>query len=268
MNRALRHRPWLARLALAVALGACWPLPIASSQEPAEPPPARPFNARLGAGFGLGARDVSLPSITGERRLQTGIFPALDLELSAAQVLATHFVLGARLRYQTSLGLTGRETPYGGVTRETPLRAHHVEGGIEPAWRLGRSPDSVVLGLLLGYGARALRTESGLSVPDYTVHGPLVRLELLAPLGTRRVELRVAPELIAWVGASGALRAAGALDPVGFALGGEAALHVGIDALLGVELAYRGSRGIMHSALGGSFTDTEHFATLQLSLTY
>jgi hypothetical protein len=73
---------------------------------------------------------------------------------------------------------------------------------------------------------------------------------------------------MAWLSTSGALRAAGALDPAGVALGGEASLDIRIARGWGVALTYRGSRGSIPSALGGSLIDTEHFLTLQLALVY
>lgn len=244
------------------------PEATASSEPPAQPEITPPFRAALGAGLGIGLRDIGLPTPAGERRLQSGLFPALDVDLRAEHAAGEHFLLGVRMRYQTSLGLAGRETPYSGTTRESAMRVHHGELGVEPAFRLGRSADSVSIGMFAGWALRALRTETGLSVPDYSVHGPVARLELRVPLRGRDLSLRVAPELMAWLSTSGALRAAGALDPAGLALGGEASLDIGIARGWGVALTYRGSRGSIPSALGGSLVDTEHFLTLQLALIY
>jgi hypothetical protein len=230
--------------------------------------PEHGIAAQLGAGAGVGLRDVALPTSEGERRISTGLFPALDVALRADAELTGHALLGARFRYQTSIGMVGAETPYGGVPRETSLRSHHLELGAVPALRFTRSPRSVALGAFLGWSLRAVRSVVDLTLPDYTLHGPCARLELRAPLGTEAVVLRLSPELIAWLWASEDLRAAGALEHAGLALGGEASLHVQAGALLGIELSYRGSRGAIASRLGGELTDTEHYVTAQLTLAY
>lgn len=267
------HMAWA--FGLAIALSG----PVAHAQEgeapleapeelPVDPPVEQKLFAQLGAGLGVGLREIRLPTDAGERRIQSGIFPALDVDLRAAQLVSPVFLFGVRLRYQTSLGLVGRETPFAGVERETSMRLHHVEAGLEPALRLVRSRQSVVLGAFVGWSIRALRTESRLSIPDYSLHGPALRLELRVPLAGEAVMLRLAPELIVWLNASGALSDAGTLEPIGMAYGGEASLQAELAHGLALALAYRGSYGEIASALGGAFTDVEHFVTLQLALIY
>ena len=136
------------------------------------------ITAQLGAGAGVGLRDVSLTTAEGERRISTGLFPALDVDLRGDAKLSDHALLGARFRYQTSLGVVGTETPYGGVARETSLRSHHIELGVAPALRFTRSPQGVALAAFLGWSLRAVRSVVHLTLPDYTLHGPCARLEL------------------------------------------------------------------------------------------
>ena len=221
----------------------------------------------LSAGLGGGERSVALPTDEGMRKIETGLFPALDVLLRADARFDAQSQLGLHLRYQTSLGITGSELRPGRVERTSPARTHHLDAGLVPALCFTSSPDSVVLGVFIGWGFRSFSTVVPLTVPSYTLHGPMARLELRVPIEGDSVALTVRPEVFAWVWATDELRAVGAIDEEGVALGGEVGLDVRLSAELRLALSYRESHGGIATGFG-TFTDVERFGSLQLMLVY
>jgi len=237
-------------------------------EEQAEPelePPT--LQGALSVGLGVGQRGVALPSGEGVRTIETGLFPALDVLVRADGRFDPHSQLGLHLRYQTSLGISASEMRPGRVERSTSARTHHLDAGLVPAVRFTDTPDSVVLGVFIGWGFRSFSTVVPLSVPSYTLHGPMARLELRVPINGDLVALTVRPEVFAWLWQTDELRELGAIDQEGIAFGVEAGLDVRLSERLRLALSHRESHGSIGTGFG-TFTDVERFFSLQLVLVY
>jgi hypothetical protein len=222
----------------------------------------------LGFGVGVSDRSARLPTRLGERRLDTGLFPALDLSLSADGILGSHGLLGAHFHYQTSLGLQAAETPAAGTSKATSMRAHHVEFGLTPGYRFTTSEWSVTLQLFAGWAVRGLRSVVDTGLPPYMLHGPLLRPELRIPIADGALVLRFAPELLVIAGVTAELRRVGSTSSSGFAFGGEAALDIRVHGGLYLVLTYRESRASVATLWSADLTDTERFATARAVLRY
>jgi hypothetical protein len=226
------------------------------------------FVAMLGFGMGVSDRSARLPTRLGERRLDTGLFPALDTSLSADAPFGSHGLLGAHFHYQTSVGLQAAESPPAGTGKASSLRAHHVEFGLTPGYRFTTSASSVSLRVFAGWALRGLRSvvESGL--PPYTLHGPLLRPELRIPIADGALVLRFAPELLVITGVTAELRRLGSTSSSGLAFGGEAALDLRLHRIIYLVLTYRESRAALATLWSANLTDTERFATARVVLRY
>jgi hypothetical protein len=233
-----------------------------------EPAPMRALRAWLGVGTGIGQRSVRLPTRSGERQLDAGPFPALEVLLRVDAALGSSWRLGAAAHYQTSVAEVIASTPAAGVEKQTSLRTHHVEVGLTPGLRFGTSDASVSLRLFAGWAWRGLRSVANIDIPRYTLDGVVLRPEFSIPLGTDRVILSLAPELLAIVDMTPELRQVGATSHTGLAWAGEAALAVKASRLVGIGLRYRESRATVHSAWSTAMTDNERFVTVQWLLQY
>jgi len=224
--------------------------------------------AILGFGVGVGERSVRLPTRAGDRRLDTGPFPALDAQLRADAALGTHGLLGAHVHYQTSVALKAAETPAAGGSKQTSLRSHHVELGLTPGYRFTTSESSVSVRLFAGWAFRGLRPVVDAGVPAYSLHGALLRPELRIPIAGGAVTLHFAPELFVILGVSGELRRVGSTAGTGLALGGEGGLDIRLAETLYLALAYRESRATVKSSWFANLSDTERFVTASALLRY
>jgi hypothetical protein len=230
--------------------------------------PAR-MAAAVTLGPGIGSRSVRTPTASGDRSLATGFFPALDLGLGAEFSLSPQAAIDVTVHYQTSIGLHASETELGtGVEKRTSLRSHHLDVGVSPAYRFTASPAGVLLGVFAGWGFRGLRSIVDISIPAYTLHGPVFRPEIRIPIAGNALVLRVAPELMLIVEVSGELRELGNTAASGLSLGGEASLDIRLVALIHLTLAYRESRARLATAWGDALTDDERFGTVSLVLNY
>ncbi|HKP58426.1 MAG TPA: hypothetical protein VJV78_16990 [Polyangiales bacterium] len=225
------------------------------------------LRACLRAGMGVGWRGIELPSEQGLQKLDSDYFPALDVGVQGAVALTPAFSLGFEARYQTSLGLQAQETPAGGVEKSTPLRSNDAQFGIVPGLRFADSPDAVKLGILLGWEVRGLRSVVELSTPSYTLHGPLVRAELVIPIA-RVLELRLAPEFTYILSVSEDLRELAAFRGGGTGVGGELTLAITATPWLGFELGYREAHVWAPTYWSQSFTDGGRYVTLRSVLEY
>lgn len=224
--------------------------------------------AALGFGAGVSGRSVRLPTQLGERRLDTGLGPGLDLSLSGEAPLGSHWLLGALFRYQTSLGLQGKQTPPAGTSQQSSLRTHHVELGLTPGVRFGRSASSASLRLFAGWAVRGLRAVVDVGLPPYTLHGPVLRPELRIPIAGGAVTARLAPELLVIAGVTGELRHLGSTASAGLGIGGEAALDIRLTENVDLVLSYRESRATIATSWSADFLDNERFATARVVLHY
>jgi hypothetical protein len=217
----------------------------------------------LGIGAGMTARDIVLPNERGVTRLRTGLVPALGLQL-ALRLHGQRFFGGVALAYQSSVGAEASQASVNpqAPTLVTTIQSHHFEAGVTPGIQLGSSRDSALLSLFAGYSVRALASVVELSVPRFSLHGPLARVEFELPLGTSSVVLRLAPEAQLLLAATPALRRVAGIGAHNWALGGEASIRIRITDWATAQLAYRGARAMAPSAFRGAFEDVEHFASL------
>lgn len=252
--------------------------PLAQAQEaPVDgPEPERgadtqgpqPFGVQLSAGAGLGQRDVWLPTQLGVRKLDTGMFPALDVLLAADGGLGARGLLGARFHYQTSVGSEAVETPAGGVEKRSTLRANRVEAGLTPGLRFGDSERSVSLRFFAGWSFRGLRSVVDMSIPNYTLHGPVLRPELRIPLAHGVLELRLAPEAQLIAGVTSEFRKAGATAGTGVAYAAELSVSARLSRVLLASLSYREAHALLSTPWSDKVSDVERFITAGAVLCY
>jgi hypothetical protein len=218
----------------------------------------------LSVGGGVTERAIAFAGDEGTRQLETGFVPALGLALSTA-VTHHRLQLSAAVRYQTSLHANGVQyTPdSSSLALHTPIRSHRLELGVTPALRWTSEHDASSVGLFVGYGLRALGSVAELRVPRYTLHGPLLRLELEVPLFAG-VQLRLAGEagLIAFT--THVVERELASGPFGTTLGGEAGVRWAITTWLSAQLRYRESRAVTNTKRTRLLRDIERYALLAL----
>jgi hypothetical protein len=224
------------------------------------------FRLHLGVAGGFGQRDITVPTRAGDRLLESALFPALGVSLDGGGPFGAYGLFGIRFHYQTSVGLQATEQPAAGSGRETSLRSHHVEAGITPGLRFADSAESVVLRLFAGWGFRGLRAVTNVAVPQYLLHGLVLRPELLLPFSKGTAEVRLGPELQLISGVSSELRQLATSAANGFAWGAEIELSIKLTQALRLYIDYRESHVRVDSAWGQAFKDTERFATAGLEL--
>jgi hypothetical protein len=226
------------------------------------------FDVRIGAGLGVGHREITAPTRSGDRLLNASVFPALSVGLDASAAIGASWLFGLRLHYQTSIAAHAHEEPAAGSGKEASLRLHHVELGITPGLRFSDGPSAVQLRLFAGWGFRGLRAVTEIALPQYLLHGPVFRPELRVPFPGGSAELRLAPELQFVSGISDALRVLSNTAWAGIAWGGEVALSVRLGPAARFYLDYRESRARVGSAWGAPLTDIERFASVGLDLCF
>jgi hypothetical protein len=244
--------------------------PEAQSVAPAKARDKETLQAVLQAGAGVTERTIELPTAQGRMTLNTGLAPALNLRLSA-RIRNEQRFLRVRVGYQTSSGIAAgdrlRVLTAGPAT--TPVRSHRFEAGIVPGMWLGNGPSSPALGLFIGYGVRAFGSVAELLVPRFSLHGPMLRLELELPLSPLW-SLRVAPEGHLIISMTEDLRRAGALDKIGMAYGGEASLQVRVFSRASLRASYRESHAYARAgtAANAHFVDVERYLVVDAVFRY
>jgi hypothetical protein len=214
----------------------------------------------------IGHRNVTLPTRSGNRLLDSAVFPALAVSLDGGGPIGVHGLFGLRFHYQTSVGLKASEEPAAGSGKQTSLRSHRVELGITPGLRFAASADSVVLRVFVGWAFRGLRAVSDSALPQYMLHGPILRPELRVPFSEGAAEVRLGPELQLVSGMSSDLQQLANTAAVGFAWGAEIELSIRLTQALRFYLDYRESRVHVGSAWSQALEDTERFATVGVDL--
>jgi hypothetical protein len=225
----------------------------------------------LQAGVGATQRTIDVPSAQGRTTLRAGFVPALDMRASG-RLMFEHFFVRIRAGYQTSLGVHAADrlqivTP---GQASTAVRSHRLEGGIAPGLWLGTGPGSAALSLYIAYGLRAFSSVSPLLIPRFTLHGPLLRVELEVPLIGKLIWLQIAPEAQFILSITQDLRGAGGLYARGIAYGAEAGLYVRLGAWAGVRLNYRESHAYVAAAASAhaNFADVERYVVLDGMFSY
>jgi hypothetical protein len=229
---------------------------------------ASALTAALAAGAGIGQRWVQLPARRGVQRLDSGIFPALDLLVSIELAAGAHWSFGTQTHYQTSLGTDATTTPVNGALKQTSLRTHHLDLGLTAGVRFSDSDAGVSLRLFAGWAFRGLRPVVDIDIPGYSLHGPVLRPELRIPIADGAVVLNIAPELVVLAHLSSELAHAGSTAHAGLSFGGELSLDVRISRRLFASVAYRESHATVSSSWSSDFTDVERFGTARIGLRY
>jgi hypothetical protein len=236
--------------------------PVTASEH--APERFEPFVSVLQVGAGLTRRRIELPTWQGPKTLDSGLAAALDLRVSARITDQRHFIR-VRITYQTSLDAEAgdRVRAVSAEPTTTAIRSHRFEGGVAPGLWMGDGPGSVALGLFIGYGVRAFGSVTELSMPRFTLHGPVLRLELEIPLA-HSWSLRLAPEANLMISMSEALRRVGVLERWGMAFGAEASLQLELFSPLSVRLSYRESHAFAASgtAPDAQLIDVERYVVL------
>jgi hypothetical protein len=257
----------------ALLLAAAWFAAPAAAQngantEPDAAQPAAAFGVRLGVGGGFGHRDVVVPTRAGDRLLDSAVFPALGVTLDGGGGIGARGLFGIRLQYQTSIALHATEEPAAGSGTRTSLRAHHLALGITPGLRFSGASGAGALRLFVGWDFRGLRAVTQIAIPQYMLHGPILRPELRVPFSDGAAEVRLAPEVQLVSGVSPDLLQLSSTAAFGFAWGGEIELSVRLTRALRLYLDFRESHARVGSAWGRPLTDTERFATAGVDLCY
>lgn len=179
-------------------------------------------------------------------------------------MLGSRWLSAAEGKYRSLLGLkAGANT-----NQQTTLRSHHLGLALGPGYRFGER-GSVELQVMLGWALRGLRPVTEQTLPSFSWHGPLLRPELLIPLLSERITIRIAPELIAPLGITTTLpAAAGGFAQAGLGIGGELSLDVRVAEPLYLGLEYRESRVTVATSWGADLFDLERFATARVVLVY
>ena len=217
----------------------------------------------LQAGVGAAQRTIDVPSAQGRISFGTGPVLALDLRASGRLVFE-HYFMRIRAGYQTSLDVHAADRLQTVTAGSTVVRSHRFEGGIAPGLWLGKGPGTTALSLYVAYGLRAFSSVSPLLVPRFTLHGPLLRLQLEVPLIGQLIWLQVAPEAQFILSITQDLRGAGGLDARGMAYGAEAGFYARLGAWTGLRLNYRESHAYVgaSSPAHANFVDVERYLVL------
>ena len=223
--------------------------------------------ARLRVGAGVAQRGIEAPSAEGLRELALGPVPALLVGMDG-DAHAGAWVLGLGLAYRTSvLGrVVDADAGAGAAMSKTAVRSHEFEAGLRAALQFGTGEHPIRLGLFAGYGVRALATVSVLRVPRFSLHGPVLRVELDLPLRAANMRLRFGPEG-QWIsGISRALLDSAGLSQPAFALGGFLQLQLPIAERFMLQLEYRESHAFARARGVPSFSDVERYLLLAAAL--
>jgi hypothetical protein len=223
----------------------------------------------LQAGMGATQRSIDLPSAQGRITLGAGPVAALDVR-ATGRLMFEHYFVRIRAGCQTSLDVHAADRLQIVTAGSTAVRSHRFEGGIAPGLWLGKGPGTAALSLYVAYGLRAFSSVSPLLVPRFTLHGPLLRLELAVPLIGQLIWLQVAPEAQFILSITQDLRAAGGLHARGIAYGAEAGFYVRLGARTGLRLNYRESHAYVAAAglADANFSDVERYIVLDGVFSY
>lgn len=235
-----------------------------NAEAPAESHGPAEVVVRASLGAGIGTRSFLRPTKLGAQRLDDVLFPAADVALSVDVWPRDSFSLGMLLRYQSSLGLEINEHPQFALPTTLDARAERLEVTVAPTFALGDGPSSVALAFPLGFGMRTFWPEANeYRTPGYSLAGPQLRAELHIPFSDS-FGLRLGPELLWAVALDDSLTSQG-VDSQAIAIGGEAALHIQLGAVIGIELCYRESHAFASTTITTAlFEDVERFVVARL----
>jgi hypothetical protein len=227
------------------------------------------LRAKAFGGIGFGSRSFVRPTPLGAQRLPTVFFPAVDIGLEVAAWPKDRFSLSFLLRYQSSVGLTVDERPPFALPNKIAARVERGELSVAPTFRLGSAESAPAIAFPAGLSIRTFWPEvhESAATVGYSLIGPHLRAELIAQL-TSVLQLRFGPELQWIIAIDRSIREDGVANQ-GYSAGGEAALHVQLGPVFGLELCYRESHAFASSTTASPiFSDVERFLSARLSGTF
>ncbi len=215
------------------------------------------------AGAGMGTREFSVPTAEGILGLDTAIFPsaAVQLSIDVEPTARGQLTLGADVEYLSSFALVTTDQRVDGTLRETSSRSQRIGASFRLVQRVEPALDTVSFAVSLGWSALSFTSEAPVSLPDYTLQGPVLALGVLLPVPGGALSFALVPEGQWIVDVGGALSALGVAQS-GAAVGGSARVRVRLVDELFADLTYRESHAFL-SASGGGGSDVERFVTLR-----
>jgi hypothetical protein len=218
---------------------------------------------RIEGGLGLGFRSFKLPSAAGFDRLSLGPFASFmgDLGVEVIPDPATTFGWGIDVRYFTSLGLRVTDVRADGTERNAFARVQRFEALASGELAFGVERNGPRIGLAIGYAVKDFYSPSVLSVPDYGLGGPLVRLLGAVPAFDGALIVSLSPE-IHYLSSVGA-----ALDHVhveagSLAVGGAASARVHVSQAFAIEAQAQLAFASLASGQPARATDDELFISV------
>ena len=220
------------------------------------------FAVGVGAGIGTRSFDGPAGSPGGAVRLATDPFPAVQLALGVAVEpdAGGRLSVTGRIRYFTSAGLRTTDLRLDGTSRITASRTQSIAVDIGLGYRLGADADAVTLEAALGFASRAFSSNALVSLPDYGLGGPTLRIGASLPfaerfafaLGADLQWLASVADILQGLGTGGG----------GVAFGFEARFSAAILDELALEATYREAHALVSDGTRGGATDVERWVVL------
>ncbi len=232
---------------------------------PGEATPGLAVHVAVQAGAGIGTREADLSTRNGAVGLQTAFFPsaAVQLAVDIEPVARGQLTIGADAEYLTSFALTSADRRIDGSIRETSSRSQRIAAGVRLHYRVDPSLDAVSIGAGLAWSALSFSSEAPVSLPDYTLQGPVLSLSVVIPIASRLLTISLAPEA-QWIVDVGSGLSALGVDSTGAAVGGAARVRLRLLDELFLDLTYRESHAFLGTENGQGGSDVERFASLRL----
>lgn len=231
--------------------------------DPDAPLPPRTLQMDGVVGLGLGQRAVDLPTQSGTRVLNVGPFFVVDGAVRTRLHLSEAFQLALALRYTTSVALTAESTPAAGIAQAVPLRSHRMELMFGSLMRLSTGETTPWLGFQVGYAMQDLRGLIEVTMPRFTLSGPLARVDLRAVIVEGRVTLWAMPEVQWLVDVDNSLTRLH-VSRGGYALGGEVGFSARLNEQFLFEASYREAHAFVSTREPNNFHDLERVFTARL----
>ena len=230
-----------------------------------EATPGLAVHVAVQAGAGLGTRELVASTRNGAVGLETALFPsaAVQLSVDVEPVARGQLTIGADAEYLTSFALTSADRRIDGSIRETSSRSQRIGAGLRLHYRVDPSLDAVSIGVGLAWSALSFSSEAPVSLPDYTLQGPVLSLSVMIPIAARLITIVLAPEA-QWIVDVGSGLAAIGVDSTGAAVGGSARVRLRVLDELFLDLAYRESHAFLGTENGQGGADVERFGSLRL----
>lgn len=218
----------------------------------------------LGVGGGISTRSFEGPAgaLGAAVRLSTNPFPAVHLRFGVAvePEAGGRLSVTGRIRYFTSAGLRTTDLRLDGTSRVTASRTQSVAIDVGVAYRLGVSRAAATLDAALGFASHGFSSNALVSLPDYSLGGPYVRLGASLPFA-ERFTLALGAD-VQWLAAvADVLQGLGA-GAGGVAFGFEASFSATVLDELALEASYREAHAFVSDGARGGASDVERWIVL------